>query len=77
MKKLNKNNYEFGNKDENLDFFFDRTDKTEIQVIVFDSLIEDFDSAYLGVFFADKFEDAVNEAKKITRNNVKDFVMWN
>jgi hypothetical protein len=77
MKKLNKNNYEFENKDENLDFLFDSTDKEEIEVIVFDSFIENIDEAYLGVFFADGFEDAINETKKITRNNVKDFVMWN
>jgi hypothetical protein len=77
MKKINKNNYEFENKEQNLDFFFDITDKAQVQVVVFDSLIENVDSAYLGVFFADKFENAVSEAKKITRNNIKDFVMWN
>ncbi|MDQ3799796.1 MAG: hypothetical protein M3384_10110 [Acidobacteriota bacterium] len=75
--QLNKNIYEARNPAQNLDFYIDAENPDEVQVIVFDSLIPaNHDKAYLGVFFAASLKEAVSDMMLLTKDNLKESVMW-
>jgi hypothetical protein len=75
--QLSKNTYQVENRKQYLDFYFDAKKSSEVQVVVFNSLIPaNSDKAHLGVFFSSSLEEAVSDAMQITKDNVKSSVMW-
>ena len=75
--QLSKNAYQAENLKQHLDFYFDAKKSSEVQVVVFNSLVPvNSDKAYLGVFFSSSLEEAVSDAMQITKDNVKSSVMW-
>lgn len=75
--QLSKNAYQVENLKQYLDFYFDAKKTSEVQVIVFNSLVPaNSDEAYLEVFFSSSLEEAVSDAMQLTKDNVKSSVMW-
>lgn len=74
--QLNKNVFEIENPKQQLDFYLNAENSKDIEVIIFDSLISNVEKAYLGVFFSGNLENAVKDAMQLTKDNVKDIVMW-
>lgn len=76
LTKINKTTYEVENSKESLDFYFNANISKEIEVMVFDSFVSNCNIAYLGTFFSGTLEEAVKEAMDLTKDNVKNVVMW-
>lgn len=74
--KIDKNSYEMENSKQKLDFYFIVKRSKGVEVIVFDSLISTSDKAYLGIFFSESLKVAVNDAMQLTKENVRNVVMW-
>lgn len=74
--QFNKNTYEAETPKQNLDFYFEASKPSEVQVVVFDSLITNTEKAYLGVFYSTNLKEAVSNAMQLTKDNVKKSVIW-
>jgi hypothetical protein len=75
INSVNRSDYESENKTEGLDFYF-RVGFNKVETMVFDSLENDKEKAYLGVFFTENLAEAVQNSMLITKGEVRSFVMW-
>ena len=76
--QLNRKEFEFENTEAELDFHFIIENSNEVVVIVFDRLIPNNNrtKSDLGVFFVSNLEEAVTDANKLTKSNLKESLMW-
>ena len=75
--KLSETEYEYANTKQELDFHFAIEEPNEVAVYVFDSLIsEDNEKAFLGAFFASNLQEAISDVAQLTKNSVKNSIIW-
>lgn len=65
--QIAENEYELANPAQTLDFYFDTSDPSEVNVFVFDSLRKNNDDPFLTVFSTDTLEEAVVDSMKFTK----------
>ena len=76
LTKLNKNEYEYSNETEKIDFHFVVESRGETTLFLFDSEIKNNEQAFIGTINSSSLTEAVTEISHITKANLKDFVMW-
>ncbi len=78
ISKVDENEYQYTNASQELEFHFVVDEPDDIIVFVFDSLIPNNspDEGFLGAFNASSLEEAVSDIPHLTKDNLKDCVMW-
>ncbi len=78
LTQLNETEFEYENLEQELDFHFIMENLDEVTVIVFDSLLptNDQTKSDLGVFSASSLEEAVSDVRQLTKDNLKNSIIW-
>ena len=78
LKKNSKNEYEYTDEKEQLEYNFVIDAPDDIIVFVFDSLIpmDSENEGYLGALYANSLEEAVHDIAFITKENLHLSLMW-
>jgi hypothetical protein len=78
LTQLNETEFEYENLEQGLDFHFVVEKSDEVTVIIFDSLLptNNQTKSDLGVFTASNLEEAVSDVRQLTKDNLKNSIMW-